>query len=413
MAPSGSSTSVPASGAATGAESFTDAGAKDATGDEAEAFEVSLDGGADSSDALAESSAAVADSSDVLSAPDLLPVAPSASRFAWQSLQTDFLLNGTPCTGRVAMSVSDHAVCYENSSDELVCAGFTYMTQYGSTFVPTGQTGVDQVILSATFNSDTGNAVCVHNTSNHVLCFGDGNSWGQFGNGDPSPAATWVQWGGASATFARIATGTWDQMCALDLAGSVYCSGLYFGTMTMMPMGLTFGTSPELQPSSGPATAVWVDPSGMANIDDSATFRASDGRASCTITVAGLACSEVNGATFGRAGAVVSGGPTGGSNGDVDEACWNESDGRAWCAIDPSAGNQFIAPAATPVFAAAGTILYVSTNYYTSNVCAVAADGSLWCFGPNSNGELGTGNTDEVTVATQVQPPGSVFTACR
>jgi alpha-tubulin suppressor-like RCC1 family protein len=65
------------------------------------------------------------------------------------------------------------------------------------------------------------------------------------------------------------------------------------------------------------------------------------------------------------------------------------------------------------VFVAAGTILYVSTNFYTADVCAVAADGSLWCFGPNSNGELGTGNTDPVTVATQVQPPGSVFTACR
>lgn len=184
------------------------------------------------------------------------------------------------------MSVSDHAVCYENASDQLVCAGFTYMTQYGSTFVPTGPTGVDQIILSATFNSETGNAVCVHNIGNEVLCFGDGNSWGQFANGDTSPSATWIRWGGASATFARIATGTWDQMCALDLAGSVYCSGLYFGTMTMMPMGLTFGTSPALQPAPGPATAVWVDPFGMADIDDTATFRVSDGFAACAITAA-------------------------------------------------------------------------------------------------------------------------------
>lgn len=121
----------------------------------------------------------------------------------------------------------------------------------------------------------------------------------------------------------------------------------------------------------------------------------------------------MNGANFGRAGAVVSGGPTGGSGTDNDEACWGESDGRVWCSVDPRSGSRFIAPAETPVFAAAGTILYVSTSFYTPNVCAVAADGSLWCFGPNSHGELGTGNTDEVTVAKQVQPPGSVLTTCR
>jgi hypothetical protein len=154
------------------------------------------------------------------------------------------------------------------------------------------------------------------------------------------------------------------------------------------------------------------DTFGTANVDDSATFRASDGRSSCTITAAGLACSEDDAATFGRPGTVVSGGVTEGSGEVDDEACWGDSDGLAWCSVDPGAGSPFIVPSPTPAFVAAGTILYVSTNYYTADVCAVAADGSLWCFGRNTNGELGTGNTDAVNVATQVQPPGSVLTAC-
>jgi hypothetical protein len=194
MEPSGSTTSASASGTAPGAASgqyapISDTGA--ASGADADAFEASSEGADDSGDGPIAS--------------ELLPVAPSASRFAWQSVQTEFLRSGTPCTGRVAMSVSDHAVCYESASDQLVCAGFTYTTQYGSTFVPTGQSGVDQVILSATFNSETGNAMCIHNTRNQVLCFGDYNSWGQFGNGDTSASATWVPWGGAAATFAHIA----------------------------------------------------------------------------------------------------------------------------------------------------------------------------------------------------------------
>lgn len=88
--PSGSATSVAASGGEAGPASLRDAGAADATDDETEAFEASMDGGAGSSDLDAASSDAGADSSAALAAPKLAPVAPSASRFAWQSLRPTF-----------------------------------------------------------------------------------------------------------------------------------------------------------------------------------------------------------------------------------------------------------------------------------------------------------------------------------
>jgi hypothetical protein len=365
-----------------------------------------VEAGADTSDAADDVTAVVEAGSDA--GPPLMPVAPSASHFGWQTLQTDFVRGAAPCTGRVTLAVSDHAVCYENASDQLACAGFTYTTNYGSTFVLAGQSGVDQVMLSVTANTPTGNAACAHTTGNQVLCFGDYNSWGQFGNGNNALSATWVRWGG-SAKFTRIATGTWDQMCAVDPAGAVFCSGVSFG-MSMM-LGQAFGSSPEAQFPELTATSLWVDTSGTAQANDPATFRAADGRTEGTITANGL---ETGGATFGGPGTVVSGGPVN----PPDEApmgtcaCWGDSSGAAWCGSVPN-DSSIDAGAPLRVFSEAGSILYVATNYYTSDVCGVGSDGSLWCIGSNLNGELGSGNENPVIVPTRVQPAGSVMIGCR
>jgi hypothetical protein len=320
----------------------------------------------------------------------LLPVAPTASSFMWQTLQSAFVgSNGQSCTGRVALAVSDHAVCFEAANDSLECAGSTYSTTYGSSFVPAGLSAVDQIILSATVNSSTGNAACVHQTSGAISCMGNRNGSGQFGNGTTSPSASWVQWGTAT-NFSRIATGTWDQMCALDATGHGYCSGYMFAT------------TPQLQ-AGGLFTTLWVSEDGQAQENDPSAFRASDGVSDCQVMTAGLSCGVHGGTNYGVPGSVVAGGQT-----NTTSVAWLDSSGKAW--LGQSSGpNQ---TTTTQTFVQAGNILYLATNYYTSSVCAVAADASVWCIGNNSQGQLGTGNTNTLSIETQVLPAGSAYIGC-
>jgi hypothetical protein len=340
----------------------------------------------------------------------LTPVSPSPTRFAWQTVQTDFTNGGSPCTGRVTLAVSDHAVCYENASDQLVCAGFTYLTTYGATFTSAGQAGVDQVLLSPTMNSATGNGVCIHNVNGQVLCYGDANSVGQFGTGTTGPASTWISWGPTGQTYTRIATGNWQQMCALDAMGRGWCAG----------PSIFYNLSSPYFPAG--TTSVWVPVNGPSpKANDPKTFRASDGQSSCTVTSSGLWCTEVNGQPgaqigYGTPGTVVSGGTAAAMASDLGisptRVCWGDSNGQAWCAVGRGPVPN-LDTTTEPAFATAPGILYVSTNYYSSDVCAVGSDGSLWCFGDNRHGELGTGNTNPVPLETQVQPAGSVLVTCQ
>jgi hypothetical protein len=320
------------------------------------------------------------------------PLPPDATHFMWQSLQERFMgSNGSPCQGRITLSVSDHAVCYGAADDSLRCAGTTYMTNFGTSFVPvTGVGAVDQILLSATFNSATGNAMCVHGLNGSVSCFGDYNSHGEFADGNTSPAPTWVQWNGAGDLH-RIATGTWDQICTLSMGGTVSCSGYNFGA-TPVVKGMN-------------ATSVYVDTFGAVQINDANTLRASNGRTQCFVTAAGLSCF---GTMYGTAGDVVDGGQTASAGlGPMQDACWLTSAGKVNCVRYDMMGN-----ASNVSYFGTGTVVALAVNFYTSSICAVYNDGSLWCFGDNSKGQLGTGDTSPVVAEKMVQPPGSLRTTC-
>jgi uncharacterized protein YjdB len=320
----------------------------------------------------------------------LLPLPPSPAQFGWQSQQTSFTSAGTSCGGRVTVAVSDHAVCYENAQDQLVCAGYTYQTNYGSTFVPAHVGQVDQVMLSPT-NGPAGNAACVHTVPGQVLCFGNDNSFGQFGDGQVGPTLNWTPWGQAGG-YTHLATGNWQQMCAQGAAG-VLCSGS------------NFGPTPQPVIAGAGALSLWVNPEGTPIANDPQTFRASDGATDCTVTPGGLDC---GGTIFGTPGTVVSGGLVNQPGNPGPTACWNDSSGNGWCATQASPGGPITTTASYPGVG----MLYVATNPGSSDVCAVLSNGSLWCFGSNTNGELGTGSTTPVANPTQVQPPGSVYIGC-
>ena len=324
----------------------------------------------------------------------LYPDAPTASLFAWQSLQERFhRSDSTTCTGQVTVAVGDRAVCFVGVDDEVHCAGSIYTHDFGSHFTPIGQTGVDQIWLGMTVNSPTGNAICVHKRAGSVWCMGDGNSLGQFGNGTTSPSATFVQFG--SATNLTRMGGDWNTRCAIDTAGKIFCSGY-----------LASSSTPVQQPGTGHHSFAIANGGGSLAVDDPGVLRGAN-NSPCQVHADGLEClAPMVPMLSGTPGQVVDGGVTqtiGGPALGDPFACWLDPTGVARCTRSGTT---------TAVFTGAAPLLGLATNFYTDARCAVANDGALWCLGSNTHGELGTGNASPVTQDTMVAAPGSVKIDC-
>ena len=129
--------------------------------------------------------------------------------------------------------------------------------------------------MSPTFNSSTGNAMCVRQGDGTLWCMGDRNDWGQFG-GVVGPTSSFVQWGGRS-DVTQVGTGTWDQMCALTASGLVFCSGYNFG---VNPIGVGFSSNGRFV----------VTTFGQSSIDDPSLWRAAESRTECFVKEQGLEC---------------------------------------------------------------------------------------------------------------------------
>lgn len=323
----------------------------------------------------------------------VLPVAPTSTDFMWPSLQEKLLRSdGVACAGQITLAVGDQAVCYVAAGGELRCAGSIYTHAYGTSFTATGQTGVDQIAISATFNAANGNNICIHKTDHTMSCMGANTPYGALGTGDTNPSATFVQW--QVTGVARI-TGWTDTNCALDAGGHIWCAG-YNHTAT-----------PTMIADAGGHHSVYIDDTGTMQLDSTTVFRASDGYV-CQVEADGLHCNApMTQLVSGAAGDVVDGtavsAPGGPAMGDYP-ACSLDSKGAVHCSVSGITAQLF--QSAPPILAIAGT-------FYGDSLCAVGNDGSLWCKGTNAHGELGTGNMTALTAETQVQPPGSIDVSCR
>lgn len=283
------------------------------------------------------------------------PVAASAGNWGWQGSQRKLRLpDGSVCDARIAIAVSDNSACFENAQDHLACTGTIGGHVYGSAFSPAGVDHADQVLISP--SSD---AIYVHTTggSGMVMGVSGGNDWGQYGIGTIGASAdTFTPWGSETHLVA-FGTGTWDQICALNDVGVVYCAGDKFG-----PTPVPYGGG-----SSG-HSKFWIAANGYLLVDDDSLYRAGEGRTECEVTAKGLECSGPD--TFGAAGQVVMGGGTGKS------VCWLESSGGVYCSEwNWGAAEQ---PKEISVFSDR-VALALAVPVYADTICAVFTDASVAC----------------------------------
>jgi hypothetical protein len=294
--------------------------------------------------------------------------------------------------------MGDQAFCYASADDGVRCAGAIGGVDYGRRFAPVaGQIGARQILVSPTGNNDHGNEVCILKTDGTAACMG-ANFHGEIGTGDSLPTTVYVTWGGRSDLVA-FGTGTYDSYCALTTGGLVTCAGVIENKVR-----------PE---DSGVHSSFWIDTAGHVVFDDPVVLRPGETRTECLVFGAGLRCGP---RTFGTADTVVEGGALLDAGGlsycTVNigcTSCWLGANGNVTCAR--CAGGATGACETQQRFTA-GPVLHLATNFYTDSACAILADGSIWCFGSNERGKLGTGDTAPLTEDTQVAPPGSALVRC-
>src|SRR5262249_22610066 len=98
-----------------------------------------------------------------------------------------------------------------------------------------------------------------------------------------------------------------------------------------------------------------------------------------------------------------------GVDGQGRVVCWGlNTSGQLGNGATAAAGSDQASPdEGAPVVKLGGTPLegVIGLSVGTSHACAVLGDGTAWCWGVNSYGQLGDGNTTSVAYAAQVKAP--------
>jgi hypothetical protein len=89
----------------------------------------------------------------------------------------------------------------------------------------------------------------------------------------------------------------------------------------------------------------------------------------------------------------------------ADHTCAVKTDGTLWCWGDNSGGqlgDGTTADSSVPVQVSGQATDWATVSAGYNHTCAVKTDGTLWCWGDNSGGQLGDGTTADSSVPVQV-----------
>jgi alpha-tubulin suppressor-like RCC1 family protein len=198
-----------------------------------------------------------------------------------------------------------------------------------------------------------GSHTCGVTTAGAGYCWGL-NTNGQLGTGNTTQSTSPALIAGGR-TWAQVSAGT-SHTCGVTTAGAVFCWGLNTNGR-LGDASTTQRTSPVAVTLPGSATA------------------------------AGITTGDAHSCAVSTAGAV---------------ACWGlNSTGQ----LGDASVTQRTSPVTTAVPAAVvATQVSAGANF----TCALSAAGTMYCWGTNASGQLGTGNTTQSTSPVLAQLPGSV-----
>lgn len=221
-----------------------------------------------------------------------------------------------------------------------------------------------------------------------------------------------------SSAFTSVSTGGFNHTCSIDSHGKPYCWGE--GTYGALGRGSTASSSvPVAVDMSGVLSGKTIKQIAVGDWHTCAV--ASDGKAYCWGY--GVTHAELGNGTMSQANSPVAVATNGVLSGKTvkriaagfDHNCAIASDDNVYCwgeGEHGALGNGSTARAATPVAvsttgALAGkTIKRIATG--SDHACAVTTDNQVYCWGRNSNGELGNGSTADSNVPVAVSMPGTL-----
>jgi alpha-tubulin suppressor-like RCC1 family protein len=248
---------------------------------------------------------------------------------------------------------------------------------------------------------------CALISDGSVQCWGD-NLYGQLGDGGTTPSSIPVLVTGLSNTATAIAAG-FDHSCALISDGSVQCWGDNLYGQLGDGTSVNFSSTPVLV--SGISTAVAIAGS-TGGFQTCALL--SDGSVRCwgynadgELGDGGTTPSSipVTVSSIGAATAIAAGGL---------HTCALISDGSVQCWGDNSngeLGDGGTTPSSIPVLVTglSNTATAIAAGF--DHTCALLIDGSVQCWGDNSNGQLGDGGTTPSSIPVLVTGLSNTATA--
>ena len=291
--------------------------------------------------------------------------------------------------------------CARMNNNSLWCWGNGQSGQIGNNANNTSN--VNPLAVDSSSFPATAAPVQIATGQNHtcaILSNGTAWCWGLGTNGQLGYSSTTTntptQVSGSVTTWAQISAGS-AHTCALRVNGTAWCWG-NGGNGKLGNGGTTNQTSPVQVTGGG----VYVQIS-------AGNFHTCGLRSDGTLWCWGMGSNGQlgNGGTSDQSSPAQVGTGTSWTQVSAGEShtCATRTDGTLWCWGSGSTGrlgNGLTSQQNSPVQVGTAVTNWAQVSAGSAHTCATRTDGTLWCWGNGTNGELGNGGTNNYTAPVQV-----------
>ncbi len=302
------------------------------------------------------------------------------------------------------VATGDSHGCATKTDGTLWCWGMGGMGQLGNG-QPRTTTTAQQVGAASTWTRVSSGAqhTCATRSDHTLWCWGD-NPWGQLGLGSTANTSQPTQVG-ALATWKTVAAG-YQHTCATKTDGTLWCWGQNFYGQ----LGGGALASPQVNPVKVGVLTTWASvTTGAYHTCATKT----DGTLWCwgdnTFGELGIGSTVLKNTPNRVGAAIVTWRSV--SAGSL-HTCATQTDGTLWCWGYNGSGQvgngTVVWPQTSPAQVGPGVTTWNSVQSGNTHTCATRTDGTLWCWGDNTFGQVGIGST--VTPQTSPVQVGALTT---